>query len=276
MSERAASPVRAAAWGLLPAAGSAAVRWAPALGLAAALIATWEIAVRAFDVQRWLLPPPSSIARELIESRALLARHAATTLEEVLVGFGFAIAVGVALAVAIAYSRLLERAVYPFVIASQTIPIITIAPLLLVWVGPEKSSKVIVVALITFFPIVVNLVDGLRSAESDAVDMFRTLGASRWQVFTKLQAPSALPHFFSGLKIAAVVAVIGAVIGEWVGARGGLGWLMRVSTPLFRTDRVFAAIFVLSAMAILLFLAVVAAERLALRHYPRATGDQSG
>jgi putative hydroxymethylpyrimidine transport system permease protein len=248
------------------------VEWMPSLGLAIALFAAWEAIVRLKDIQRWLLPAPSGIGEELWSSRSTLWSNAVVTGEEVVIGFGIAIVVGIALAVAISYSRLLERAVYPFVIASQTIPIIALAPLLLVWVGPEKTSKIIIVALITFFPIVVNLVDGLRSADRASIDMFRTLGATRWQIFLKLQAPSALPFFFSGLKISAVFAVIGAVIGEWVGGSAGLGWLMQVSRPLFRTELVFASIFVLSAMAILLFLLVVFIERWALRHYPH--GEQ--
>lgn len=243
------------------------VSWLPASGLGAAALVIWEAAVRVFDVPRWLLPSPSSIVREVFGAGDLLARHAWTTLQEILIGFAVAAGLGVGLAVLIAYSRTLERSLYPYVIASQTIPIIAIAPLLLVWVGPGQASKVIIVALISFFPIVVNVVDGLRSADSEMIAMFRTLGASRGQIFRKLQAPSALPFFLSGLKVAAVVAVIGAVIGEWVGASGGLGWLMRVSAPQFHTARVFAAIFILSAIGICLFLLVGAVERVALRHY---------
>ncbi len=249
------------------------IEWMPSMVLAVALFAIWEALVRMMDVQRWLLPAPSGIGQEMWRSRSTLWDNALVTGEEVLIGYGIAILVGIALAVAISYSRLLERAVYPFVIASQTIPIIALAPLLLVWVGPEKTSKIIIVALITFFPIVVNLVDGLRSADKASIDRFRTLGASRWQIFRKLQAPSALPSFFSGLKISAVFAVIGAVIGEWVGGEAGLGWLMQVVRPLFKTELVFATIFVLSAMAILLFVSVVLIERWALRHYPRANQD---
>ncbi len=249
------------------------IEWMPSLVLAAALFGIWETLVRVMDVQRWLLPAPSGIGREMWNSRSKLWDNAVVTGEEVLIGYGIAIVVGVALAVAISYSRLLERAVYPFVIASQTIPIIALAPLLLVWVGPEQTSKVIIVALITFFPIVVNLVDGLRAADRASIDMFRTLGASRWQIFRKLQVPSALPFFFSGLKISAVFAVIGAVIGEWVGGEAGLGWLMQVVRPLFKTELVFASIFVLSAMAILLFVTVVLIEKWALRHYPHGKQD---
>ena len=249
------------------------VKWMPSLALAAALFALWEALVRILDVQRWLLPRPTAIGAEIWRSRSVLWDNALVTGEEVLIGYAIAIVVGIALAVAISYSRLLERAVYPFVIASQTIPIIALAPLLLVWVGPEKTSKIIIVALITFFPIVVNLVDGLRSADRASIDMFRTLGATRWQTFRKLQAPAALPFFFSGLKISAVFAVIGAVIGEWVGGQAGLGWLMQVVRPLFKTELVFASIFVLSAMAIMLFVTVVVLERWALRHYPHGDGD---
>ena len=249
------------------------VKWMPSLALAVALFALWEALVRILDVQRWLLPRPTAIGVEIWRSRSVLWDNALVTGEEVLIGYAIAIVVGIALAVAISYSRLLERAVYPFVIASQTIPIIALAPLLLVWVGPEKTSKIIIVALITFFPIVVNLVDGLRSADRASIDMFRTLGATRWQTFRKLQAPAALPFFFSGLKISAVFAVIGAVIGEWVGGQAGLGWLMQVVRPLFKTELVFASIFVLSAMAIMLFVTVVVLERWALRHYPHGDGD---
>jgi len=197
----------------------------------------------------------------------LLMNHAAVTIKEVVVGFALAFWVGVVLAVAIAYSRLLERTVYPFVIASQTIPIIAIAPLLLIWLGYGLSPKVIVVALISFFPIVVNMVDGLKAVDSDMVAMMRTLGASRWQIFTKLQVPSSLPFLFSGTKVGIAVSVIGAVIGEWVGGRAGLGYLMTISVPYFLTARVFAAVFILSLMGIALFLAVTILERLLLRWY---------
>ncbi len=255
----------------LPTATRRMLGWLPAVVLGGTGIGVWEIWVRVFDVQRWLLPPPSIIAREIWDSRSLLTEHAWITLQEILAGFGLAAGIGVLLAIGIAYSRTLERSIYPFVIGSQMIPIITIAPLLLVWVGPEMTSKIIVVALISFFPIVVNLVDGLKSTDTDTVNMFRTLGASRWQIFTKLQMPNSLPYLLSGLKIAIVVAVIGAVIGEWVGATGGLGWLMRLSAPQFLTARVFAAIVVLTAMGIALFVIVGAVERWVLRHYSRAS-----
>lgn len=244
--------------------------WIPPLVVLGLLIALWELAVRIFDVQDWLLPSPSAIVTELIDSFGSLMRHAATTGAEIVIGFGIAAAAAALLASAISWSRLMERSIYPLVIASQTIPIIALAPLLLVWIGPQITSKVVVVVLISFFPIVVNLADGLRQTDGDMVNMMRTLGAGRRQIFLKLQVPMALPYFFSGLKVGAVGAVIGAVVGEWVGARSGLGWLMKVSSPLFLTERVFAAILVLSVVAVMLFVAVKAAEKWALRnHAPR-------
>ncbi|PKB61653.1 MAG: nitrate ABC transporter permease [SAR202 cluster bacterium Casp-Chloro-G4] len=238
--------------------------WLPSLLIILALLALWEGYVRIFDVQKWLLPSPVVIAATLVESAALLSRHAWVTLVEVLVGFGLALASGVALASMIAFSRTLERAIYPFVIASQTIPIIAVAPLLLIWIGYGLAPKVIVVALIAFFPIVVNMVDGLKSADPDMVSLMRTLGANRRDIFMKVQFPSSLPFLFSGTKIAMTFSVIGAVIGEWVGSSAGLGYLMIRSKPQFLTERVFAAIVVLSAMGILLFLFVGLVERLVI------------
>ena len=245
--------------------------WTPSVLLAGGAIVLWEVLVRAFDVQRWLLPAPSVILNELYVSRGILLDHAGTTFTEVILGFGLSAVAGILLAAAIASSRLLERSIYPFIIASQTIPYIAIAPLLLVWVGPEITSKVIVVALISFFPIVVNLVDGLRSTDREMVNVLRTLGATPMQLFFKLHVHAALPYLMSGLKVAAVVSVIGAVVGEWVGAQGGLGWLMKVSGPQFQTPRVFASIVVLSAMAILLFVLITAIEKWLLRNYRRAS-----
>ena len=242
-------------------------RWlGPAL-LLAALIAVWQGAVVLFAVPAWKLPAPSAIAAELVASRDLYLKHTWVTLMEVMLGFGAALATGVLLATLIAYYRTLQRAVYPLVIASQTIPIIVIAPLLLIWVGYGIAPKIIVVILIAFFPITVNTVDGLRSVDTDMVNMMRTLGASRRQIFTKVQVPTAMPFLFSGTKIAVTFSVIGAVIGEWVGASAGLGYLTRISVPLFLTARSFGAVLLLAAMGIILFVSVALLERLLLPWY---------
>jgi ABC-type nitrate/sulfonate/bicarbonate transport system permease component len=242
--------------------------WIPAIIAVAALVIAWEVLVEVLEVQRWLLPPPSMIINELFDSLASLLRHAGTTGSETVIGFAVSIFLALLIASGIVWSRTVERSIYPIIIASQTIPIITLAPLLIIWVGTDIMSKVIVIVLFTFFPIVISLVTGLRSVEQEMVDMFRTLGASPWQIFYKLMLPTSLPNFFAGLKIGAVVSVIGAVIGEWFGASSGLGWLMKIAGGQFQTAKVFAAIVILSILAMLLFAAVVAVEKWSLRKYP--------
>ncbi|HYM68863.1 MAG TPA: ABC transporter permease [bacterium] len=246
---------RAASWG---------GRIAPPATLFVALLAAWEWAVRAFGVPAYILPAPSRIAGVLIADRALLLGDAAVTLEEVLVGFAVAFVVGIVLALAIFSSRTIERAVYPLVIASQTIPVFAIAPLLIVWFGYGMASKVAMAALIVFFPIVVNTVDGLRAADEDLVNLLRILGADRRRILFTIRVPAALPFVFSGVRIAVATSVIGAVIGEWVGATQGLGFAMIHANAQLHIDRVFAAIVYLSVMALALFGTVSGVEWVAL------------
>src|SRR5215510_2539322 len=238
--------------------------WLPAALIVLVLLGVWEGYVRLWAVPKWLLPAPSVIAMTLVVSRGLLLDYTLVTFVEVVIGFGLSLLGGVLLACGIAASRTLERALYPFVIASQMVPIIVIAPLLLIWVGYGLAPKVIVVALTAFFPIVVNMVDGLRSVDPDVVNLLRTMGASRWQIFVKVQMPTSLPFLFSGLRVAMAVSVIGAVIGEWVGSSQGLGYLMIRSKPQFLTERVFAAIVILSVMGLALFVLVGVIEKLAI------------
>jgi ABC-type nitrate/sulfonate/bicarbonate transport system permease component len=238
--------------------------WVPAVLIVLVFLGVWEGYVRLWAVPKWLLPAPSVIAMTLVVSWELLLDHTLVTLLEVVVGFALSLLGGVLLACGIAGSRTLERALYPFVIASQMVPIIVIAPLLLIWVGYGLTPKLIVVALTAFFPIVVNMVDGLKSVDPDAVNLLRTMGASRWQIFVKVQMPTSLPFLFSGLRVAMAVSVIGAVIGEWMGSSQGLGYLMIRSKPQFLTERVFAAIVVLSAMGVGLFALVGVVEKLAI------------
>jgi ABC-type nitrate/sulfonate/bicarbonate transport system permease component len=249
--------------------------WLWALGVALAAMGVWEGAVALFQIPHWKLPAPSAIATELVLSRGLLMRHTWVTSQEVLIGFGAALVIGVGVAVLIGYSRTFQRVVYPLVISSQAIPIIVIAPLLLIWVGYGLAPKIIIVVMISFFPIVVNTVDGLKAVDPDMISLMRTLGASRWQVFRKVQVPTSLPYLFSGAKIAVTVSVIGAVIGEWVGANAGLGYLTKMSVPLFQTARSFAAIVILALMGVGLFLAVAMLERVMLPWHHTARGGQA-
>lgn len=232
--------------------------------LLAAVLGAWEWGVHTFNIPFYILPAPSRIAAILVAERRLLLGEAAVTLLEIFLGFGIAFVVGIALALLIFASRTVERAVYPLVIASQTVPVFAIAPLLIVWLGYGMLSKVAMSALIVFFPIVVNTVDGLRAADPDAVNLLVILGARPAQVLWKIRAPAALPFVFSGVRIAVATSVIGAVIGEWVGATQGLGFLMIHANAQLHIDLVFAAIAVLSLMAVGLFLAVSGVEWLVL------------
>jgi putative hydroxymethylpyrimidine transport system permease protein len=242
-------------------------RWAlPAL-IVAVLLGAWQLAARwhlianALSLEPFLVPAPSDVAKALWEDRSLLADDGWVTLKEVLLGFGCALAVGLAFAVLLHLSETLRRAFYPLIVASQTVPIIVVAPILVVWFGFGIGPKLAIIALICFFPITVNTLDGLRSVDPDTVKMMRTLDASRWQVFRRVEAPTALPYAFSGAKIAVAVAVIGAVFGEWAGSDSGLGHLMLQASAQLLTARLFAAVVVLSAFAIALFAALSLLER---------------
>jgi ABC-type nitrate/sulfonate/bicarbonate transport system permease component len=240
------------------------MKWAAPVGVVAALVGGWELLARVGDVQNYLLPAPSEVGRALVDDRHLLLPDAWVTAREVLLGFALAIAAALAIAVALHLSSILRRALYPLVIASQAVPIVVIAPILVIWFGFGIGPKLIVIALICFFPIVVNTLDGLRSVDRDQVKMLRTLDASRWDVFRRLELPHALPYLFSGAKVAVAVSVIGAVFGELVGSDAGLGHAIQVGTAELLTARVFAAVLILSAMAIALFGLVAAIERLAV------------
>lgn len=225
------------------------------------LLLAWEFFVHIRDIPNWLLPAPSGIAATLFQDAWMLSGHTWVTFIEVILGFAAAVVAGVFLASAIALNRNIEQSIYPIIVASQTIPIIVIAPMLLVWIGYGLAPKIIVVALISFFPITVNMVDGLRAIDPDMQRLLRTMGANKWQEFIKVRFPTSLPYLFSGLKIAIAVSVIGAVIGEWVGSKEGLGYLMIRSKPQFQTERVFAAIVILSFMGVFLFILIGVLQR---------------
>jgi len=242
----------------------AAIGWLAPLILLVLILVAWEVAVRLDNTPAWFVPTPSAVAREAIDSRALIWRHTWTTLKEIVLGFALAVVLGVLLAVAIGSSRIIERSVFPVVIATQAIPIIALAPILLIWFGYGMTPKVLVVVLTCFFPIVVNLVDGLRAVDPDAVNLLLSMGASRRHVLKIVRIPSALPYLFSGLRIAASISVIGAIVGEWVGASSGLGYLMTRSASQFQTARLFAAVGVAAALSVTLFALVAIAERIVL------------
>jgi putative hydroxymethylpyrimidine transport system permease protein len=252
--------------------GHGARTWGPPAVLLGAIVAIWEAAARLGWVEDYLLPAPSEVVRALVEDRDVLLPDAWVTAQEVVLGFGLAVVAGLGVAVALHLSPLLRRALYPLVVASQAVPIVVIAPILVIWFGFGMGPKLIVIALICFFPIAVNTLDGLRTVDPDQVKMMRSLGAGRWSRFRRLELPSALPFVFSGAKVAVAVAVIGAVFGELFGSDAGLGHAIQVGMAQLLTARVFAAVLLLSGMAIGLFALVSAAER---RAVPWAT-DRSG
>lgn len=242
-------------------------RWlAPSL-IVLLLLGAWEAAARwhllahALHLEPFLVPAPSEIAQALWNDRSLLVDNGWVTLKEVLLGFLCALAAGLAFAVMLHLFPALRRALYPLLVASQTVPIIVVAPILVVWFGFGIGPKLAIIALICFFPITVNTLDGLRSVDPDAVKMMRTLDGGRWQVFRRVEAPTALPFAFSGAKVAVAVAVIGAVFGEWAGSDSGLGHVMLQASAQLLTARLFAAVVVLSAFAIALFGALSLLER---------------
>lgn len=213
----------------------------------------WELIALLADIQPWILPAPTEIITAGWEARALLVDHITQTLLETFLGFSLAIIVGIGLALLIDVSTLLRQAIYPLLVFSQTIPIIAIAPVLVIWFGYGLLPKVLVVILLCFFPIVVSTVDGLSGVDPDLIALMQTMGASKRQILWKVRWPSALPAMFSGMRVSATYSVMGAVIGEWVGASKGLGVFMIRSTNSFRTDWLFAAIFISAILSIAVF-----------------------
>ncbi len=247
-------------------------RYAGTIIVLIVLLGLWEAGVRLFHVPRYILPPPSRVIFVFCTRFSLLLAHAGTTLVETTLGMMFGVVGGFVLAVVIFYSPTLERAIYPLIIASQMIPVFAIAPLLVVWFGYGLWPKVTVAALIVFFPIVVNTVDGLRSVNEETIDVLRSLDASKKRIFASVRVPASLPSLFSGLKVGVTLSVVGATIGEWIGAKSGLGYLMIQSNALLRIDLVFAAIFMLSILGLCLFGVVRIMERRLLRwRAPRRT-----
>ncbi|MGH2992581.1 MAG: ABC transporter permease [Solirubrobacterales bacterium] len=225
------------------------------------LAARWELLADLLRIEPFLVPAPSDIAEALWTDRELLAEDGWVTLQEIVLGFALAVAAGLGFATALHLSDTLRRAFYPVLVASQTVPIIVIAPILVVWFGFGIGPKLAIIALICFFPITVNTLDGLRSVDPDLTKLMRTLDAGRARIFLRAEAPSALPYAFSGAKIAVAVAVIGAVFGEWAGSDSGLGHLMLQASAQLETARLFAAVVLLSVFAVGLFALLSVLER---------------
>jgi putative hydroxymethylpyrimidine transport system permease protein len=225
----------------------------------------WEAGASLVNM-KFILPAPTDIVLKLWDLKIpLFADHLPATLLIIILGLLISIVFGVGLAVWMCVSKTVERAIYPIIISSQTIPIIALAPIFVLWFGYSIWSKVVVTVLITFFPITVNTYDGLRSTSKEYRELLLTMGASKKDIFLKLQVPACTPHFFSGLKVAVTLSVIGAAIGEWIGAQAGLGYFSRRMMTQFDGAGVFAPIVILSAVGILLFIFVVLLENRTLK-----------
>ena len=244
--------------------------YGPAIILAITLLALWQLYVQASQVGPRFLPSPTAVIAALVTNWPVIYDNTIPTLLETVLGIAIATALGLFLAVLLNVSGWMRCAVYPLLVTSQTIPMVALAPLLLIWVGYDIRSKLIVVILYCFFPIAVACADGLASVEPAMIRLLRSMKASRWQILWMVRLPAAMPSFFSGLRIAATYSVVGAIFGEYVGAEKGLGIYMQRATNSFATAQVFAAIVVTAALSLALFGLVSLIERLALPWYHAA------
>lgn len=237
--------------------------WLGPLALLAALVAGWQLWVSGRHIEHFVMPTPGRIVRAGWQSASLLPGHLITTVTEALVGLGVGAVGGLMLAVVIVRVPLARRVLYPLLVISQTIPMVVLAPLLVIWFGFGITPKVIVVALIVFFPVLVSTVSGIDNADHDLIDLVRGMGADSGQVLRLVLVPSAVPAFFAGLRIAAAYAVGGAVIAEYVGGSSGLGVFIARSKAAFAVDRIFLAVVIIGVLTAGLFALVDAAARLA-------------
>jgi ABC-type nitrate/sulfonate/bicarbonate transport system permease component len=238
----------------------------PALTVALAFLA-WDAVAAGSGLPPFILPSPGRVISAAVATRNLLGGAIATTLVETALGLAISLALGVLLAAAMDLSAFVRRALYPILVASQTVQILAIAPLLIIWFGFGLLPKVIVVVLVCFFPLAVSTADGLASADPDLIALLRAMGATRGQTWWIVRLPAALPSFFSGLRIAVTYSIVGATIGEWVGGSAGLGLYMLRSKNALATDQVFVAILITSLLSIGLFVVVYLIERLSLPWY---------
>lgn len=233
---------------------------APTLAVVVLLV-VWELAVRVFAIEAWLLPSPSAIAQEGVAVAPDIWEDVVATTSLTLLGFALGAVLGLVVAGVLHRVEPLKAALYPLLIVSQNVPTIALAPLLVIWFGFGLTPKIVIIVLVTFFPVAVATMDGLRGADRTMRDYLRMSGASRSQVFRTLEVPWSLPSVFSGLKIAATYAVMGAVIGEWVGSDKGIGHYMLLQKSAFRADRVFVSILVIVLLSLVLFAAIALVER---------------
>jgi len=243
----------------------------------AVLLALWQLLCLSGLIPGYMLPSPVEVVRAFFRERVLLWENAVITLQEAFAGLALGVLTGFGFALVMDAFNVLYRAFYPLLVITQTVPSVAIAPLLVLWFGYEMTPKIILIVIATFFPVAVGLLEGFRGADRDAMGLLRAMGAGKWQIFWYIKCPSALPQFFSGLRIAAAYSVVGAVISEWLGGFGGLGVYMTRVRKAYAFDKMFAVIFLISAISLALMALVDLAERSCMpyRHLDKKrTGEE--
>lgn len=230
--------------------------WIAPVSALAVVVLVWEILARILDVPAFLLPAPSAVLVSLWENSALLLEHAFITLSSTVIGFILSAILGVLLAVVIVLWPTIGAAILPLVIASQVIPKVAVAPLMVVWIGTGMTTSILIAFITAFFPVVVNATLGMKSVDQMSIDLLKSMRATKWQVFGYLRFPNALPHILSGLQLAVAFAIVGTIVGEFVGSKAGLGYLLIIAQGNLRTDLLFAGLGVLTIMGLVLYYGV--------------------
>lgn len=249
----------------------------PSFAAVTSLLLIWQLVCTFGWIPSYMLPSPIKVLQAFVSELPLLWEHSLITLQEAFIGLLLGVSVGFLAAVFMDTFDVVYKAFYPLLIITQTIPSVAIAPLLVLWFGYEMTPKIILIVISTFFPVTVGLLDGFRSADKDAINLLRSMGATRLQIFSYIKFPSALPQLFSGLRIAAAYSVVGAVISEWLGGFGGLGVYMTRVKKAFAFDKMFAVIFLISAISLVLMALVEFAEKKCMpyRHLDKKTGGKT-
>jgi len=236
--------------------------WPYPIGTIFIIIFLWHFAVIFFNIPEYLIPAPLAVGEYIFQKWNFLLRHSWVTMYETLAGFFLSILVGIPLAITLVWSKILDRSIMPILVVSQTFPKVAIAPLLIIWFGLGLLPKVLVSFIIAFFPVVISGVTGMRSVETEMLELIHSMRASSLQVFWKMRLPYALPHLFSGFKVAVTFAIVGAVIGEWVGADKGLGYMLLWANANLDTVLLFSILASLTVIGVILYYSVVMMERL--------------
>lgn len=245
----------------------------PPLVLTVVLLAAWEAAIHLLQASTFVVAAPSAIAVELVDAAPILAQATWITTQEILWGFLISLVVGIALAMVVVRFRWVERAVYPLIVLFQVVPKVALAPIFILWFGYTMTPKLVLIVVIAFFPITINMVLGLKRTDDDLILLMRSVGSTRAQILMKVQLPNSLPYLFAGTRIAITLAVIGAVVAEFAGSQGGLGYMIQFASTQLDTARMFAALIVVSLLGLVFYYAVGLVELLMRRRFPHIVAD---